>query len=422
MIFLYLFLFSILSIYTFSQVDLNLNLSQNSSWLLFENQMKYLGFYNRPLSFWIFVILSLTLIILYSVILVKILKKNYVLRITYYVLLIPFFLYFFAYPAFLSYDIFNYLFDAKILTKYYQNPYFHFALQYKFDTWTRFMRWTTRTYPYGPIWLLLTAVPVFLGFDKLVLTILTFKIFNLAVFMGCLKIMQLILKKINKPVEWIYAFALNPVIIYDFLISMHNESLMLLFLLMSIYFFVGDDLMVVPQNFARNRILSLIFLALSIGVKYMTAIFFPIYVAIWLYEWYHACPSEALAKEGRSSEGLNLKFFSKIFRSQNPFTLLINLGTFIYFLAIIFLASTREFYSWYFIVPIALLVLNFSKTKAIVLIVLSFLILRYSPFILIGEYNKTVIFWQNWISYAVMGIIFGIFLISSVSFPRRRES
>ncbi len=182
--------------------------------------------------------------------------------------------YFFAYPAFLSYDVFNYFFDAKIVTKYYQNPYFHSALEYRFDTWLRFMRWTHRTYPYGPLWLLATIIPIFLGFDKLILTIFTFKIFNLIIFLGCLKMMQLILKKMKKPTSWMWAFVLNPITIYDFLISMHNESLMLFFLLASFYYLIQNE-----KTFIKKYFLPVFFLFLSVSVKYVTIIFLP--ACIW---------------------------------------------------------------------------------------------------------------------------------------------
>lgn len=377
-IFFYSLVFLALTIYSYSQVDLNLNLSKNETYLLFENQMKQLGFFNRPLSFWIFIVLSILLIVLYAAILMKILKKGDGLRTMNYKLFLPsLFFYLLAYPAFLSYDIFNYFFDAKILTKYFQNPYFHTALEYRYDTWLRFMRWTHRTYPYGPIWLAATVVPVFLGFDKLVLTIFTFKIFNLAVFLGCLKMMQLILKKIEKPASWIWAFALNPVVIYDFLISMHNESLMLLFLLVSLYYFVEN-----------KKVLTIFFLLLSVGVKYLTIVFLPIYILLWL------------SKKPRAEKN----------------KLLLNNSYLISLISLIPLIALRETYSWYFIIPIGLMALNLNKAKTIMLIVLSFLIFRYAPFILIGEYNSVVLNWQNWISWGVLGMMVAIFFVRRTKF------
>lgn len=378
-IFFYSLIFLALTIYSYSQIDLNLNLSRVEIYLLFENQMKQLGFFNRPLSFWIFIAISVSLISLYILIIKKLIISpiHFKLKISNFKLIVLLILYLFAYPAFLSYDIFNYFFDAKILTKYYQNPYFHTALEYRYDTWLRFMRWTHRTYPYGPIWLAGAIVPVFLGFDKFVLTILTFKIFNLLIFLGCLKILQLILKKIEKPMNWIWAFALNPIVIYDFLISMHNESLMLLLFLVSLYYFVES-----------KKILTVFFLLLSVGVKYLTIVFLPIYIFLWI------------SKKSKAE--------------KNRF--LINNAYLISLISLIPLLFFRELYSWYFIIPIGLITLNLNKAKAIMLIVLSFLIFRYAPFILIGEYSSIVLNWQNWISWVVVGMVVAIFFFRHKKF------
>ncbi|MFS8160257.1 MAG: hypothetical protein ACMG6E_08635, partial [Candidatus Roizmanbacteria bacterium] len=78
------------------------------------------------------------------------------------------------YPL-LSKDFFNYLFDAKILTFYHQNPYLHKALDYPLDPWLRFMNWTHRVYPYGPAFLPITLIPSFLSFGKLIINFALFK-------------------------------------------------------------------------------------------------------------------------------------------------------------------------------------------------------------------------------------------------------
>ncbi len=383
MIIFYLVLAFFLSIYSFSQVDLNLNLSRNEAYLWFENQMKYLGYYQRNLSFWIFLTLSLILIILYGVMILKNKfpadshpRKFYVLFLIFYLI---------SYPAFLSYDIFNYFFDARIVIKYHENPYLFSAQRYIFDEWLRFMRWTHRTYPYGPVWILFTLVPVFLGIGRLVPTIFFFKIFNLLIFLGCIKLIKLISGGKN---SW-WLFALHPIVIYDFLISMHNESLMLFFLLASIYFFKND-----------KKWPSIIFLLLSVGVKYLTIIFLPLYIFYWFISTRHP----------ERSEGSRFHSLKTV----------INLGLVIYFVALIFVAAQREFYSWYFIIPVGLLTLNLTKLNRVFLFILSFLILRYTPFILIGEYNQTVLSWQTGISLAVLGIMVLIIITTvAMSFLHR---
>jgi len=53
--------------------------------------------------------------------------------------------------------IFNYILTQKIITHYQQNPYIHKALDFPGDPMLSFMHWTQRVYPYGPVWLGLTA-------------------------------------------------------------------------------------------------------------------------------------------------------------------------------------------------------------------------------------------------------------------------
>ena len=60
--FLLLLLFG-LGVYSYSQIDLNLTLLQTSWFLGFKNQMIQLGYFNRPLSTGIFILITLLLFI-----------------------------------------------------------------------------------------------------------------------------------------------------------------------------------------------------------------------------------------------------------------------------------------------------------------------------------------------------------------------
>ena len=154
MIFAYFFVLFLLSIYSYSQIDLNLTLLQTPWFLSFKSALINLGYYNRPLSTVIFTVLVLLLYII---------KPKKIILAIGGVCLISLL----SYP-FLSHDFFNYIFDARIVTLYHQNPYFFKALDFPNDTWIRFMQWTHRTYPYGPVWLVLTIIPSFLGFGKFI--------------------------------------------------------------------------------------------------------------------------------------------------------------------------------------------------------------------------------------------------------------
>ena len=169
-------IYGFLTIFSFAYVDLNLTLSQNHQFLAFVKTMQQLGYFNRPaatLIYLLFILFTFSFFIFNlwffykSKLSFKYLKVS---TITNTLILI------FAYP-FLSSDLFNYLFDAKIILNYHLLPYTHKALDFPNDPWIRFMRWTHRYSPYGPLWLVMSLVPAFLGFGKFILNFFTFKIF-----------------------------------------------------------------------------------------------------------------------------------------------------------------------------------------------------------------------------------------------------
>src|SRR3989338_9660250 len=65
LIFLWLVTCSLLLIYSFSQLDLNLTLSSHSVYQSFQQQLTYLGYFNRPLSTAIYIFIVLLLAISY---------------------------------------------------------------------------------------------------------------------------------------------------------------------------------------------------------------------------------------------------------------------------------------------------------------------------------------------------------------------
>jgi len=149
------------------------------------------------------------------------------------------------------------MFDARILTYYGKNPYLFKALDFPADKWTRFMHWTHRTYPYGPIFLILSLVPSFLGFGKFTLTFILSK----ATFIGLYIISVVLLSRLNK--KWAVMFATHPLIIIEGLISSHNDMVALSFAIIGIYFLYKN----------KNKWGRILFL-LSLGIKYLS---FPVF-------------------------------------------------------------------------------------------------------------------------------------------------
>lgn len=245
MIILYFAFLLALSLYSYSQIDLNLTLLQTPWFLSFQQTMIQLGYFQRPLSTAIYTLLLFLLFVLYILLLRR--KPNLNILVVGIVALTIF-----SYPAF-SHDFFNYLFDARIVTHYSQNPYFLRALDFPADPWIRFMHWTHRTYPYGPVWLLITLIPSFFGFGKFILTVLNFKL----LFIGAYLVCCYAIKKIN-PKNLVF-FALNPLVIIEGLISPHLDTLMLAFALLAMNKFRWVNLL------------------LSIGVKFSTITLIPVF-------------------------------------------------------------------------------------------------------------------------------------------------
>jgi hypothetical protein len=365
-----IFIFSLSTIYSYSQVDLNLTLSSNPYYQLIQNNLINLGYFNRPVS-GIFFLIIILLMSVVSFIIINLSKKNQLdrKRIIIIISSIIFFS-FISYPAY-SHDIFNYIFDARIVTKYHLNPYYYKALDFSSDPWIRFMHWTHRTYPYGPVWLIATLPFSYFGFNKFVLTLISFKMMFVFIYLCNLYLINKILHFIKSPdrVTGVLYFALNPLIIVETLISPHNESLVILFFLFSTYFILN-----------KSKGYSYLSIFLSAGVKYTTVIFIPIFL-FW---------RKIISKTGY--EKILLIFL---------FVLSIPLSIQIYL---------REPYPWYFIPFIGITSL-LPRVKRFHYYIYCFsvgFILRYYPFLFTGEYSKQNLRTELYILF-IPPMILGIF-------------
>jgi hypothetical protein len=249
MLFLYSFVLVLLGVYSYSLVDPNFTLINHTSWEVFRNVMVKLGYYQRPLNFSIFLVFILLLSFFNWYFLKKRTRPLKIALVTASLLL-------FSYP-FLSHDFFNYLFDAKILTYYGKNPYLYRALDFPEDPWLRFMHWTHRTYSYGPSFLLLSLIPSYLSFGKLILAFFGFKM----LFAGFYLAAVWALNKFSHQAAMF--LATNPLVIIEGLVNNHNDFLGLSLALLAFYFWFKK----------KKLFLSSLLAIFSIGIKYATVAF-----------------------------------------------------------------------------------------------------------------------------------------------------
>ena len=259
-----------LFLYSFTQVDLGLTLSRWSVWQFFEKRFQYIGYFQRPLSGYLFAGIILVLFFFYLMILQNIKKGKFEKKELWSLIILATVILTFSYNAF-SYDLFNYIFDAKIVTHYFQNPYLHKALDFPMDPMLSFMHWTHRLYPYGPIWIGLTIPLSLIGLQFFLPTFFLFKIFIAAGFLGTVYFIGKILQK-SQPHNELFGvafFALNPLVIIESLVSAHNDIVMMFFGMWAVYLLMN-------MRYVR----SIILFALSVGVKFATAAIFPVYALI----------------------------------------------------------------------------------------------------------------------------------------------
>lgn len=261
--------------FSFTQVDLGLTLTEWSIWQVFQKFFQTIGYFNRPFATGWYVTLLFFLSIFYAVFLFLAHKKTITNSQSYIVVGVTSFILFFAYNAF-SYDLFNYIFDAKIYTYYHQNPYEHNALEYNGDPMLGFMHWTHRKYPYGLTWLAATIPLSYLGLGVLLPTIMLFKSIAFASYLGTAWYIKKILQKIS-PQNQLFGllfFSLNPLVMVEALVSAHNDIFMLFLAVWSLYLLLE-----------KKYIFSLLIIALSIGVKFATVFLLPVYFVVGFYSF-----------------------------------------------------------------------------------------------------------------------------------------
>jgi len=344
-----------MTVYSYFLIDPNITFFQHPLWTQFRNWAVFLGYYQRELSWYIYAMLVI-LFFIFSHILQK--YQYPPVRVA----AIVFFFTIVTYP-FLSHDLFNYLFDARILTHYGKNPYLFTALDFPHDQWTRFMHWTHRPYPYGPTFLPLTLIPSVLGWGKFSLTFFLYKTIN-----GLLYFVAVyLLSKKNKRSAII--FATHPLVILEGLVNSHNDMIALSLAL------IGVSLL------ADKRVIwARIVLIFSAGIKYVTA------------------PVMALPLSHKHTRYLYFLFSAQL-------------------LLVLYLCYTLEIQPWYFL-SLFVFVLYFPRIFTSSTFLSMGLLFSYYPFIRFGDWTASTVHLKREIIF-VLGAIQGAYWIYAFFLKKR---
>ncbi len=303
------------------------------------------AFLHRELTSFIYLIFVFLLFGWYCFFLKRYNKKKLSEKLLLKIIIATAGIFFFAYPAMLSYDIFNYYATAKLTFFYKENPYLIMPIELKNEPLLRFMHSPNKVALYGPVWILLTAFSLLIGFGNFIITLFSLKVIALIFYFLTLWIIY----KMAKNWFSVILFGLHPLVVIETIVSGHNDIVMMFFALFSFYLL------------QRKKILPAVFmLILSILIKYATIVLIPVFIfSLW-----------------------KMKSHEKIVWHQIFLYATVSMA-FVFFLS----PLREEMYPWY-----AIWFLSFGslirRTRITFLLQsLSFgLLLRYLPFMYTGTY------------------------------------
>lgn len=357
----------------------NLTLINQPGFTRFQSWMSEAFYHNRPLTAWIFSGLIIALFLLYYLIINKIPtnQKNRTKHLLIWSLLI--------FPLSLSYnalslDVFNYIFNARMVLKYSANPHIISATGFLSDPWTRFMHNVHTPAPYWYGWTALSLLPYLIGFNKFLLTWLGFRLFSILSLGLTYLALQLFSQNYQQrslKIKEVALLFLNPLVLIEIISNSHNDLWMMAPAVSSIGLLLSQK----KLNWQRI-VLSLLLLLASISTKMASVALVPIW--IWL----------LLRKKVNLKKGL--KLLDQLVWNHLP--------TFASLVMFLPLLSTRsqQFHPWYLSWSLVWLpLMKKSAWKNSLLLFSLASLCRYIPWLLANDYNPSVSTVQMMITWLV---------------------
>ncbi len=173
-----------------------------------------------------------------------------------------------------SSDIFYYMGVGELDSKYNQNPYYVTMEEYYNQNEQNIDDeilekgvsnfWADTTVVYGPIAQLIFRTCTLISMKNIDLCLIIFKVLNLVIHMAnCYLIYKISGKK-----QFSIIYGLNPFILLECIGNVHNDTILVFFVLLALYFVTKK----------KNIYISILFLALSTGIKYFTILLLPIII------------------------------------------------------------------------------------------------------------------------------------------------
>ncbi len=167
---------------------------------------------------------------------------------------------------FLSSDIYYYIGDSWINSKYGENPYYTTVKDLQDqkindEILNNTGYWKNTVSVYGPLWNSIAKLLVSFSFGNVTIALFVFKLASLLIHV----LNSYLINKITKSNKYMLLYGLNPLILIELLSNVHNDIYLILFILLALYFVIRK----------KNIYFTIVFLALSIAIKYSTVLIVP---------------------------------------------------------------------------------------------------------------------------------------------------
>ena len=171
-----------------------------------------------------------------------------------------------------SSDIFYYMGVGELDGVYKQNPYYVSMREYydENNIDDQILEkganncWGSTTVVYGPIAQIFFKICSMVSMKNVTIALMVFKIVNYLIHL----VNTYLIYKISNKKKFALLYAINPFILLEAISNVHNDVIIVLFILLSLYYLIKK----------KNLMLSIMFLAFATGIKYFPILLLPIII------------------------------------------------------------------------------------------------------------------------------------------------
>lgn len=365
---LYLFplILLVYSIFTYLFVDPNLYLFSHPLYVEIQNFLWLFAAQNSSLIVLLYAMIIICLFGLYTLIIRQIrtgqLRQGQAIKL-FIVSIIALMV---SYPG-LSHDIYNYMFNAKMVWHYGANPHTQVALDFPDDLMLRHMHNTHTPAPYGYGFTAISLIPSIIGQNYLKPTIILFRLLMVTGLLSLLRFQWRLLKhhafnpdssNPQNQLSQLAIFAFNPLILIETVGNIHNDVIMMSLCLAGIYLVIKHW----PAKKWGFIVIGVLLYFASVSIKFASIAILGGFLLYFLIRQFSRI---------RLSLGacLSLALFAPLLTSRS-----------------------QRFLPWYLIWPMSTGVFIRESIISHTLILFTFsALLGYIPFLYHGEYNQAVL-------------------------------